>query len=107
MPAFFLSVLGWSSEKKSGTAMPLFQDINEKSSASQLSGSRAFVCPAFVSLEAMRRLNFGSSDISRDSLLKKKTAAQIVYLNKHKQTYNYEQQFSISCVGSIHLQMYS
>ncbi|MBU3838210.1 MAG: hypothetical protein H9777_07855, partial [Candidatus Phocaeicola faecigallinarum] len=43
----------------------------------------------------------GSSDISRDSLLKKKTAAQIVYLNKHKQTYNYEQQFSISCVGSI------
>ena len=50
---------------------------------------------------------FGSSDISRDSLLKKKTAAQIVYLNKHKQTYNYEQQFSISCVGSIHLQMYS
>lgn len=58
MPAFFLSVLGWSSEKKSGTTMPLFQDINEKSSASQLSGSRAFVCPAFVSLEAMRRLNF-------------------------------------------------
>ena len=49
----------------------------------------------------------GSSDISRDSLLKKKTAAQIVYLNKHKQTYNYEQQFSISCVGSIHPQMYS
>ncbi|MCF2580767.1 hypothetical protein [Bacteroides caecigallinarum] len=49
----------------------------------------------------------GSSDISRDSLLKKKTAAQIVYLNKHKQTYNYEQQFSISCVGSIHPPMYS
>lgn len=62
------------------------------------------VCDFFVSLHLVKN---GSSDISRDSLLKKKTAAQIVYLNKHKQTYNYEQQFSISCVGSIHPQMYS
>ena len=33
-------------------------------------------------------------------LLTKKTAEQIVYLNNHKQMYNYEQQFSISCLGS-------
>jgi hypothetical protein len=58
MSAFFFPALRWSSGKRSGTTMPLFQDINEKSPASQLSGSRAFVCPAFVSLEAMRRLNF-------------------------------------------------
>ena len=58
-------------------------------------------------IELMPKKEKGSSDISRDSLLKKKTAAQIVYLNKHKQTYNYEQQFSISCVGSIHPPMYS
>ena len=43
----------------------------------------------------------GSSDISRDTLLKKKTAEQIVYLNKHKQMYSNEQQFSISCLGVI------
>ena len=31
----------------------------------------------------------------------KKTAEQFVYLNNHKQMYSYEQQFSISCVGSL------
>ena len=36
-----------------------------------------------------------------NSVQKKKTAEQIVYLNNHKQMYNHEQQFSISCVGSI------
>ena len=39
---------------------------------------------------------------SRDScLLMKKTAEQIVYLNNHKQMYRNEQQFSISCLGSV------
>lgn len=37
---------------------------------------------------------------------KKKTAEQIVYLNNHKQMYNYEQQFSISCLGAIQPQMH-
>ena len=32
---------------------------------------------------------------------KKKTTGHIVYLNNHKQIYPYEQQFSISCVGSV------
>ena len=45
--------------------------------------------------------NFGSSDISSDSVLKKKTAEQLVYLNNDKQMYSYEQQFSISCVGFV------
>ncbi len=36
-----------------------------------------------------------------DSVQKKKTAEQIVYLNNDKQMYNHEQQFSISCVGSL------
>ena len=31
----------------------------------------------------------------------KKTAEFIVYLNNHKQMYNYEQQFSISCLGAL------
>ena len=32
---------------------------------------------------------------------KKKTAEQIVYLNKQQQMYSYEQQFSISCLGIV------
>ena len=35
----------------------------------------------------------GSSDISSDSFLKRKTAEQIVYLNCDQQMYSYEQQF--------------
>ena len=31
----------------------------------------------------------------------KKTAEFIVYLNNYKQMYNYEQQFSISCLGAL------
>lgn len=52
-------------------------------------------------------LGFGSSDIWSDSMYKKKkTAEQIVYLNNDKQMYSHEQQFSISCLGSIHPQMH-
>ena len=44
----------------------------------------------------------GSSDISSDSIVRmKKTAEQFVYLNNNKQMYNNEQQFSISCMGSL------
>ena len=43
----------------------------------------------------------GSSDIWSDSMLKKKTAEQFVYLNNDKQMYSYEQQFSISCLGFV------
>lgn len=50
---------------------------------------------------------FGSSDISSDSFLKRKTAEQIVYLNCDQQMYSYEQQFSISCLGSLYPQMHS
>ena len=39
------------------------------------------------------------SDIMR--INKKKTAEEFVFLNNHKQIYKYEQQFSISCVGSL------
>lgn len=54
-----------------------------------------------------RRVIFGSSDIWSDSMYKKKkTAEQIVYLNNDKQMYSHEQQFSISCLGSIHPQMH-
>ena len=35
------------------------------------------------------------------ALKKAKTAEQIVYLNYHQQMYNYEQQFSISCLEII------
>ena len=50
----------------------------------------------------------GSSGIWSDIIVrKKKTAEQFVYLNKHKQMYKYEQQFSISCVGSLQSQMHS
>ena len=45
---------------------------------------------------------YGSSDISSDSALKRKTAEQIVYLNNNKQMYSYEQQFSISCLGFVY-----
>ena len=45
--------------------------------------------------------NSGSSDIWSDSMLKKKTAEQFVYLNNDKQMYSYEQQFSISCLGFV------
>ena len=44
---------------------------------------------------------YGSSDIWSDSMLKKKTAEQFVYLNNDKQMYSYEQQFSISCLGFV------
>ena len=45
---------------------------------------------------------FGSSEIWSDFIvIKKKTAEQFVYLNNHKQMYKDEQQFSISCVGSL------
>ena len=50
---------------------------------------------------------FGSSDISSDSFLKRKTAEQIVYLNCDQQMHSYEQQFSISCLGSLYPQMHS
>ena len=50
---------------------------------------------------------YGSSDISSDSFLKRKTAEQIVYLNCDQQMYSYEQQFSISCLGSLYPQMHS
>ena len=45
----------------------------------------------------------GSSDISSDkfSIEQKKTAEHFVYLNNHKQIYNNEQQFSISCMGAL------
>ena len=46
-------------------------------------------------------LKDGSSDIWSDSMLKKKTAEQFVYLNNDKQMYSYEQQFSISCLGFV------
>ena len=39
------------------------------------------------------------SDIMR--INKKETAEEFVFLNNHKQIYKYEQQFSISCVGSL------
>lgn len=52
--------------------------------------------------------NTGSSGIWSDIIVrKKKTAEQFVYLNNHKQMYKYEQQFSISCVGSLQPQMHS
>ena len=45
---------------------------------------------------------YGSSEIWSDFIvIKKKTAEQFVYLNNHKQMYKDEQQFSISCVGSL------
>ncbi len=44
----------------------------------------------------------GSSEIWSDSVLKKKTAEQIVYLNNDKQMYSNEQQFSISCLGLVY-----
>lgn len=53
------------------------------------------------------RKTLGSSDISSDSFLKRKTAEQIVYLNCDQQMYSYEQQFSISCLGSLYPQMHS
>lgn len=48
-------------------------------------------------------LKKGSSDISSDkvSIEQKKTAEHFVYLNNHKQIYNNEQQFSISCMGAL------
>ena len=55
----------------------------------------------------IRGINSGSSDISSDSFLKRKTAEQIVYLNCDQQMYSYEQQFSISCLGSLYPQMHS
>ena len=52
-----------------------------------------------------RRLskNFGSSGKWSDnvSIEQKKTAEHFVYLNNHKQIYNNEQQFSISCMGAL------
>lgn len=47
-------------------------------------------------------IKYGSSEIWSDFIvIKKKTAEQFVYLNNHKQMYKDEQQFSISCVGSL------
>ena len=57
--------------------------------------------------EANEKVISGSSDISSDSFLKRKTAEQIVYLNCDQQMYSYEQQFSISCLGSLYPQMHS
>ena len=47
--------------------------------------------------------NFGSSGKWSDkfSIEQKKTAEHFVYLNNHKQIYNNEQQFSISCMGAL------
>lgn len=46
---------------------------------------------------------FGSSGKWSDkfSIEQKKTAEHFVYLNNHKQIYNNEQQFSISCMGAL------
>ena len=48
-------------------------------------------------------LLFGSSGKWSDkfSIEQKKTAEHFVYLNNHKQIYNNEQQFSISCMGAL------
>ena len=46
---------------------------------------------------------FGSSGKWSDKVCieRKKTAEHFVYLNNHKQIYNNEQQFSISCMGAL------
>ena len=67
--------------------------------------SKGFILP-FLSV-ILFIISFGSSDISSDSFLKRKTAEQIVYLNCDQQLYSYEQQFSISCLGSLYPQMHS
>ncbi len=67
--------------------------------------SKGFILP-FLSV-ILFIISFGSSDISSDSFLKRKTAEQIVYLNCDQQMYSYEQQFSISCLGSLYPQMHS
>lgn len=62
---------------------------------------------AMCQMDECGNRTFGSSDISSDSFLKRKTAEQIVYLNCDQQMYSYEQQFSISCLGSLYPQMHS
>ena len=51
---------------------------------------------------------FGSSGKWSDKVCieRKKTAEHFVYLNNHKQIYNNEQQFSISCMGALQPWMY-
>lgn len=73
------------------------------SSATNNLGMREMQAKAYEA----RNQRFGSSDISSDSFLKRKTAEQIVYLNCDQQMYSYEQQFSISCLGSLYPQMHS
>ena len=48
-------------------------------------------------------MNYGSSGKWSDKVCieRKKTAEHFVYLNNHKQIYNNEQQFSISCMGAL------
>ena len=68
-----------------------------------------FVCKAFKKAyfsniaRMLSTVFFGSSEKWSDiiCLNKKKTAEEFVFLNNHKQIYKYEQQFSISCVGSL------
>lgn len=57
----------------------------------------------FTQIVLLLSVKGGSSDISSDkfSIEQKKTAEHFVYLNNHKQIYNNEQQFSISCMGAL------
>lgn len=53
-----------------------------------------------------RMSHIGSSGKWSDKVIigEKKTAEHFVYLNNHKQIYNNEQQFSISCMGLYSLE---
>ena len=56
----------------------------------------------------MEIINKGSSEIWSDNMSKKKkTTEHFVYLNNDKQMYRYEQQFSISRLGSLRPRMQS
>ena len=78
-----------------------WQKAQSTSSFVDISGE-GFAKPCYdTSAKMLWDDNYGSSDIWSDSMLKKKTAEQFVYLNNDKQMYSYEQQFSISCLGFV------
>ena len=97
-----LTSVRWSSDELSRDSIVSVRH-EEKS---KLSGSPCRVFMSFgvkILFFTVATKNFGSSGKWSDkfSIEQKKTAEHFVHLNNHKQIYNNEQQFSISCMGAL------
>ena len=78
--------------------MPLLRKMQSKCQ------QRMLINPySYISSKGLISIMSGSSGKGSDkfSIEQKKTAEHFIYLNNHKQIYNNEQQFSISCMGAL------